>query len=794
MDWSTMSNQKLALSLDASDGVTIWRADETQQRAPALLLDPPVRLTLLVDDDPYVEIIGSYRSIEFSRDAWNAVAELAAPDGSRFRVTDSWAQIDDRGVGIERSIEVLEVGRAKGFRSHIVAATAFEGGADVRDFDYLAPSVFYRHLDLDGDGVPDTYQSYNLAFSEDKLTAPMALAFAPAAGLSFYIYRRDLPRVDIDVREEVWAGNRFFCAETEVGSIGFRPTDEGQIALVAHCPYYEGTVSYSLDRQGYPWGAFLPMKPGAVLKASYGLRVETALNLADASWKAFRHLLDTYRPEPVMLPYTLDEALRYRIEFLNDFFYAYGPERDPREPAGYIVNQHPYEGKTLGEVFEYGFCGQQALNAYCSLRYGHENGAADFLDHARRTNNFLARQVVRENGFTEQVYSLEKQAFVSWFSGTMLPYSFLTDKDDQIRFLGEKTVATLAPVHAELRKHRGGFTRIMAEEGVGLLMSWSFEKARGVEHLDWLAAAGRIGGLFLKIQNADGSWHRAIDHEGRPMRFPEAWFGRSESMRKSTTCNVVTFMLHLFRATSDERYLRAALAGADFVVKTYVETSYMYGSILDHPMAGPMRASGPVMDNEGPMYTLEALLLAYDVTGEPRWLDAATSAAKIGATWINLWDVPLPKGSVLEKAKFRSVGWSPACMYCGNFQMDMYPLYFLREFVRIGLLTGDEHFLQLAELMQAGMNDMISTPKENYGFAHNGLQAEGRVGAWLFINEWGRPVGEDGANVGGRSKGALTTIAYGWMYAMPLAGQYRLADEYGAIDVAALRRALGRRG
>jgi len=745
----------------------------------ALVGDPQVRLGLLLDQDPYCEVSGHYTEVTHTGEGVVCTADVEGPGGGRFSVRDTW-KVTDGIVEVCRAIVVKEPGAALGVRSDLALVTRFSDGLDVHQAEFLAPSVFYRRLDMDRDGVPDHYPTYDLAWAEDKLSAPVIMAFAPEKGWAVALYRSQPARLDENVQPHVNAGERFFCSATDVGSLGFRPAMAGgspQIALVAHYPFYEGSVSYALSRQGAPWGAFARAVPDAVISVRYAVVAVRASGFAEASWGVYRHLLDRLGSTPVALAYSEAEAHAFRLDLADRFFYSYPAKVDPRRPAGYIINQHPTKGVTLGEVFEYGFCGQQALTAYCLLRRAHDGGLPEYRDHALATLDFLVREVIGPNGFTEQVYSCERQAFVSWFSGTMLPYSFAATPEERATFLGAETVHGLAQTYEELARTHGGFTRILSDEGSGLLMAWEWERRHGIDHTDWLAGAGRIGEFLLACQTAEGAWYRAVDTYGNPKRFPELWFGRTEEMRTSSTVNDAAFMLRLYEVTGDVRYFQSGLAGCDYALAHFVDDGYMYGSIIDHPMTGLMRASGPVLDNEGPLYTMEALLLAQRLTGEQRYLDGAARAGMTAATWVNLWDIPMPPGTPLAEAGFRSTGWSPACIYAGNFQMDNYPLYFLSEFARLARLTGDEGFTRISDLMRGGMNDMVSTPSNTYGYAHYGAQSEGRVGAWLLLEEWGRETGVGGSNVGGRGKGNNTSIAYGWMVAMPVAGYYRLIDE-----------------
>ena len=44
------------------------------------------------------------------------------------------------------------------------------------------------------------------------------------------------------------------------------------------------------------------------------------------------------------------------------------------------------------------------------------------------------------------------------------------------------------------------------------------------------------------------------------------------------------------------------------------------------------------------------------------------------------------------------------------------------DLVEIGVLTGDDHFLKAAELLQAGCNETVETPTKAWGYAMPGSQ------------------------------------------------------------------------
>jgi hypothetical protein len=186
---------------------------------------------------------------------------------------------------------------------------------------------------------------------------------------------------------------------------------------------------------------------------------------------------------------------------------------------------------------------------------------------------------------------------------------------------------------------------------------------------------------------------------------------------------------------------------------------------------------GPIFDNTTPLVAMELHLRLYEHTADRKHLQAALEAAKIACSWINIWDVPFPAGSTLSRFNLRSTGFSAVDIAVSSFQNDMMPLYWVRDWLKLAELTGEEAFFTIAKIIQFGENQMLSTAKENYGYAHLGVQNEGRHLSWFLAKEWTRSFG-----FGKRGKGEENKTLYGWVTAVPLAGYYRVLDEYRTVD------------
>ena len=75
-------------------------------------------------------------------------------------------------------------------------------------------------------------------------------------------------------------------------------------------------------------------------------------------------------------------------------------------------------------------------------------------------------------------------------------------------------------------------------------------------------------------------------------------------------------------------------------------------------------AKGQLIDNESILYPMFGMLSLYEATRRKDFLDAAVRAAHYYASWVCLWDVPLPEDSTLHRYGFHSTGMG-ACDTCG---------------------------------------------------------------------------------------------------------------------------------
>lgn len=719
-----------------------------------------------------------YQTISIEDSRIRAEGQIDAPDGSSYRFNDIWYYAEEGCLQVDRKIAMLKKGKSEGVRFLLTVATT-DKDTSFHDFQYLIPPVFYKHNDLDYDGIPDYFESFEQSYREDALTAPTVMAYTEEENLYIALLRVNTPAFDSKLDRSALdpsPGENSFLQETDVGSIGMRwdkAQDRSQMVFQAYYPFYEGKRSVILNFTDKPnCGAFWPMKIGqnAQICLSYQIRVHEADSYSGAVWNLFKYLMSLYQPRPVELLFSLQEASKYRINFLERCYRKWTKSEDSAEPAGFLVNVHPKEGKILSNTIDYGYTGRNTDNAYAMLRHGYMNNQKTLVDKAIEVINFAVR-CQHPSGIYYDFYNVEKHAYDFWWYGYLLPLNYAKSKEELRAIIGA-VPDRIAPITDSLQKTKGSYLRTTSEHGHGIILSYLTEKKHGIEHADWLKSAIKCGDFLLSLQGRDGSWDRAYNLEGQEVTQPEAVFGKNEQQRKGNTATAIPFLLKLLEATNENKYLKAAVRAGDFVLKNYMEKAEYCGGIMD----AVWLIEGLTYDDEGIGYPLEALLELYLATKEDRFLKGAIIAGIFHCTWIYLWDVPLPEGSTLARYKFKSTGWGQGMSPTSGY-VHPYPLMIVEELIKLTELTGDRGFFEIAKLVQFNEQQALATPKGMYGYKEIGIQEEG----YLLSQRWIDDI-DLRAEFGHGDKGEGNKTCLGWVYTVALGGALKILDEYGTLD------------
>lgn len=729
----------------------------------------PIALEFFDPSSGVEKVAAGYDSVAES-DAGLLASAAVVHKGWELAIDDDWTEESGR-VRLHRRLRVVRAGTAPcGVRASI-AAELDAAGQRFAEGRYYAPPALYNMNDIDEDGIEDYVDTRELVYRDDRLTALSVLAYFPRFGAGVALVRTDPPAWD-DAPDRQ-RGEVDFVQATDVGSLGVTPTDDEHPSLIAAYPFVERARSHALTAGGREgWGAFYPMTDaGALFDVTYEYRVIRAESDIDALWKLWSDRLRELDPRRVELPTTLAEITRLRVEALLPY-YAEGVV-DDQPAAGFVTNCHPQDGIQLGNVIQYGFTGQNVLNALHALNHADTATDAEARTKGLRVIDFFASQALRSPfGLTATLYDLENGRTANWWSGLILPLAYAQEGDDLEELMGpvyEHMKYAIEP----LQGLAGTYLRCMAEEHTALLRAYRTELDRGAEHPEWLAAAIAFGDFLVSVQEDDGTWRRAYGFDGSPLIEPRAWFGLAELNQKSSTATAVPLLVGLAQATGDGRYLESAGRAERFTAARFVRDVKFNGGIHDS-----IYSRAQLIDSESILFCLRASLAVWRATGDAEALDSAVDAAHLLATWVYLWDVPLPPSSTLAKLGFRTTGWS-ACDTSGAGYIHPYELHAVPDLFEVAMASGDEDLAVIADIVMAGSSANVETPEKSWGYARAGLQEEGVLVSWWMIDD---PM-FDGTHFGGRGKGEGNKTCLPWISAVGIDAHDLLVERYGTSDL-----------
>jgi len=589
----------------AGYGVYFSVKNNWQKEEPVLSLDAPVMLETW-DAVSQSEKLFANEYSKLSKTGQEFVGEcvLGEKDSAHYKVVDRWKQVAPDTWQVDRSLKVEEGLKGAGVRLRLDFNTAFVEGVDYVDLRYFAPPILYDHNDLDDDGVEDYLETQNLLYREDRLNMLAVMAYYEKRRVSLTLIRATTPNFDSQpVRPNK---ERRFLQKTDIGSLGFWKLSgkASQVCIRACYPFYEGERSHALtSKERLGWEAYWPAQTGETMTVSYQIRAEDAESFHSALWNTFRRRLRDLDPKPTPLPAAPDEITTFGMNALDRYYLEADTGEYKARPAGFVLNCHPQDGKQLSSIIQYGFTGQNILNAYCYLRYGHQSGDQQYIRKARNVIDFYVKEVhIPRTGMFYNGYNVDENRMDFWWYGLLLPLAYAKPGESLERLMGP-LYERLKPIITELQSRQGSYLRSMSEGAFSLLRSYEFERAQGTVHNDWLDTVQRYCEFLLRSQEADGSWYRAYDLQGNPLTVPEQWFGTGKCEQKSSTSLPIPLLVRMHELTHDSRYIEAARKAGRFVRETLVDPVKFNGGLLDS-----MYSIGLLIDYCGIGFAMIALL------------------------------------------------------------------------------------------------------------------------------------------------------------------------------------------
>jgi hypothetical protein len=724
---------------------------------------------------------GGYSALYDRKDKWVASGVIVSPDGSRVEVTDTWSLVDDSTAQVDRTVKVGTAGNSPGIRVEFFCETAVPEAGTLDDWEFCVPGALYKKNDTDHDGAEDYLGTYIQDYRDDRLPSLAVLAYLSRLRAFVVLARCTRPAYDTSINSDQLLGRRF-VQNTDIGSIGLEPVRRASVQILFRASYpFSERFSYCLNTNRDGWAAYRENQGGAEFRVSYRLTVGRADSLTDAIWNITKRQMATLQTAPQKLHFSLEESLDYRLALTQLYYRKWDKSENPKEPAGYMVHFSPRSGRTQGTLLEYGFCGAQTLLAYVSLRYGYLKQIPLWIERARTVIEFFVNHCQLENGFSQGIYDVAKQEFVYWFTGILLPFQYAHDDASLRRFLGSQMTKSLAPIARELRVIKGNYTRTMCESIYPILLAYRAERKNGRMQAHWLASGERFGAFLLRAQAEDGSWFRAYDSSGNGLETPAAWFGFSNIEKKSGTIFPIEVLIELYNITGNPRYVEAAEKAGDFIIRNYVDKVQYVGGLNDTTHIKSVK-----IDSVGVMFVVRSLVKLYEVTRKQEHLDGAVKSAKILASWVYLWNVPFPHDSLLAKAGFNSTGWAVCDVIPGGSYLDNEFLEFTGDFIRVAQYSGEKALFDVAELVEYGMQQALSTPECMLGYVAPGIQCEGIMTAYWMSD----PEQTEFSGAANKVKGQDNDTCNGLINGQAAYGLFDLQDKYRTTDLDSIWRYL----
>lgn len=742
------------------------------------IVKSPVSLKLWNGEqkDQPVIIEQCYDRVGKKEDMLIGICHVDGKEAGAFQLEDFYSKIDGKII-LKRYFKVLQSGTMKGVRLYYSMALYPQEQTAFEQLRYFAPPAIFDKNDLDEDGYEDYFRTQKLLWREDRFNYPMFMAYHPEKLRAIRIERDILPNWDTIPERRVdpvtMEPDRYFLQKTDIGSLGIWGESDKNVCLKACYPFYEGEATIGMYIvKTVPFGAFWPAKDGESFEVSYKISGDAYEDFHDACWDSVRKVITEKKPGARALLADAETLVKYRLEALNRYYVEKPAKEDQNCPAGYVLNCHPGDGVQLENIIQYGFTGQNILNAYNVLRYGYENDNQEYQRRARRITDFFADTIhIPESGMFYNLYNVDMKRVNFWWTGLLLPLAYAE---------GTELSGLMGPLYEyrkdiidRLAKLKGAYLRCMNEDVTALLRIYLLEKQHGQEHENWIAAVKNYCEFLLRTQEANGSWYRAYDLSGQPITEPQIWFGATIYEKKSSTATSIPLLVEMSDFSQDNRYLDAAIKAGRFVKEYMIDRVKYNGGVHDS-----IYAKGQLIDNESILYPMFGMLSLYEATKEEDFLDGTIKAAHMNASWVCLWNVPLPPESTLKKYGFNSIGMG-ACDTCGAGYVHPFQLMCVAETAKIAILTKDQELFEVARLYWLGCSQTVALPENDWGYQYYGLQEEGYLVSWWAVDD---PMFSADTGFGHRLKGEGNKTCFPWINAVGVKACYSLMDMFSTTD------------
>lgn len=634
--------------------------------------------------------------------------EAISANNSRFIVTDIYRLRMNDSFELQRTVEV-ENASARDNSFNSLFGFVVGRKSDFDKCEFFIPAVWYKSNFTPAGNLPPHIPQKNddcFLYRNDRLPLPIVMSRNPESGFTLSMIQKG-PESRTVMADRTGARiDRGY----QFGSLGIRKQDNRIQMLFA----YPGTEE---GRRGGFGARAHPVHPNVRHTYTLELCFSCTPDYATAVKQTWERAFECHDPGICKT----DSELVYKglIETLLHYYVPSIRTGGVYDEPGFPFQVSLKDFRPMGIDYQMGFVGMQVATGYYLYRDGIEKGDREILNKGKDVLDFWSGKSLTGLGYPRCWYDPKKDGTAGRFRK-----------------------------HSTLRTTTGGME--------SLLEAWCFARRNNIYHPAWIRACRKFGEWLTANQNPDGSWYFAYDHT----RIVDGRHPATNENKFLTIC-AVRYLVNLYLATGDSKYRDAALRAGEFCYER-IHKEYAYvACVTDNPQT---------IDSESGQMALNGFLSLYDLTGDRRWLAAAEQAATYVETWVYMHEIPVEEDcdTPVVVPKERSVV-GQHLIAVGQIAADLGFAWNSFNFYRLYLITGDEHYFEVARIATHNTRQTMNWDGSLYPGQQRGLQLE----AFRIM-------------VPRRGRGVLTTL--NWNYAAHLDPMIRFKDAFGSCDIERIDR------
>lgn len=389
------------------------------------------------------------------------------------------------------------------------------------DCQFYMPGFWYRRNLRSPQSAPSFHTSDSWLVREDRLSAPLTGIYDEKAKRFMTVNR--LSKFENDALTTHREGEVIVSGKTSLGFTGFENRN-GVATLSFGFPYREAPKSYIRKLTLAPQvEAYQHLKKGETVVITWALYENNAEDFSDFVRHAWEYCYDTYAPQPVDTPYSIDDMKNTLSSFFVNSFMS-KPELSYFSGVGLRTEDCQSNGEA-----EVGFVGRVLLNAFNAWEYGWESNREELKANSQKIfDSYL------KNGFT--------------------PAGFFKEFVNVDRKFEE-------PVHSIRRQSEGIYA---------MLHFLMYEKEQKRRHPEWDERMKKMLDMFMQLQNEDGSFPRKFRDD----------FSIVDKSGGSTPSATLPLVMG-YKYFKDKRYLESAKRTAAYLENELISKADYFSSTLD---------------------------------------------------------------------------------------------------------------------------------------------------------------------------------------------------------------------